>query len=151
MLQPTLNPDSSHMMQDIVLLDRYPALVAAAGAQSKAYQIGDVVAVRCVTRVIPPYHGKLTIRDRAHTLQLSCESILARDQAPDRHARFHRAYTRASCRAISPRATRSLLDRRGRAISFKGQQRVRTGPAWTRHRAGRLDPLATEVRTPCSS
>lgn len=46
--QPTLNPDSSHMIKDIVLLNRYVALAAAHGDKS-GYQPGDVVAVKCVT------------------------------------------------------------------------------------------------------
>ncbi|GAA5905219.1 endopeptidase catalytic subunit [Sporobolomyces salmoneus] len=44
-MQPTLNPDSSHMIKDIVLLNRYVALAASHGDKS-GYQPGDVVAVK---------------------------------------------------------------------------------------------------------
>lgn len=50
--QPTLNPDSSHMIKDIVLLNRYAALAAAHGDRS-GFKPGDVVAVKCVLSLFP--------------------------------------------------------------------------------------------------
>ncbi|SCZ90484.1 BZ3500_MvSof-1268-A1-R1_Chr1-3g02017 [Microbotryum saponariae] len=49
-MQPTLNPDSSKLRQDIVLLNRYKNLELTQGATrtdpKAGYQIGDVVALR---------------------------------------------------------------------------------------------------------
>lgn len=45
-LQPTFNPDSSLMWRDIVILNRYAGVVAAAG--QGGWKIGDVVALRSV-------------------------------------------------------------------------------------------------------
>ncbi|KDE09810.1 hypothetical protein MVLG_00209 [Microbotryum lychnidis-dioicae p1A1 Lamole] len=52
-MQPTLNPDSSKLRQDIVLLNRYKNLELTQGATrtdpKAGYQIGDVVALRSPT------------------------------------------------------------------------------------------------------
>ncbi|SCV68512.1 BQ2448_633 [Microbotryum intermedium] len=52
-MQPTLNPDSSRLRQDIVLLNRYKNMELTQGATrtdpKAGYQIGDVVALRSPT------------------------------------------------------------------------------------------------------
>ncbi|KAM0756616.1 LexA/Signal peptidase [Meredithblackwellia eburnea MCA 4105] len=42
-MQPTLNPDSEKMTRDIVILNKWPAVKASAGASS--WKVGDIVAV----------------------------------------------------------------------------------------------------------
>lgn len=42
--QPTFNPDSSEMTRDVILLNRYIAVEAAAGAGG--FKVGDVVALQ---------------------------------------------------------------------------------------------------------
>ncbi|GAA6006570.1 hypothetical protein JCM10207_004977 [Rhodosporidiobolus poonsookiae] len=44
-MQPTFNPDSSHMYRDIVLVNRYAALASSMGDKT-AFQPGDVVALK---------------------------------------------------------------------------------------------------------
>ncbi|BGP12553.1 hypothetical protein JCM10213_004862 [Rhodosporidiobolus nylandii] len=44
-MQPTFNPDSSHMYRDIVLVNRYTALAAALGDKAQ-FKPGDVVALK---------------------------------------------------------------------------------------------------------
>ncbi|ORY69321.1 signal peptidase, partial [Leucosporidium creatinivorum] len=48
-MQPTLNPDSSHMIQDIVLLNRYAAVESASGTGQGGFKVGDIVALKSPT------------------------------------------------------------------------------------------------------
>lgn len=69
--QPTLNPDSSMMIKDIVLLNRYIPVKAASGVDS--FHVGDVVALTQVDRLYSSRQLKplLTVTTRQSSIHSS--------------------------------------------------------------------------------